>query len=179
MIWGKEKMSYHFLCGPSFYSSHFCCLIHYRLGKTLQALVAVAISHTDIQANSDKKSLVVCPASVVGHWVNEINRFFPGGALLAPIAYTGTAKARRASWSDCSTRCNVVVTSYSVLRTDVDLLESVLFDYCILDEGHLLKNPKTATAKASRRLKARHRLILTGEWNIAYSLDNCPPFFNL
>lgn len=129
----------------------------------MQALVAVAISHTDLQANNSKKTLVVCPASVVGHWVNEIKRFFPGGSVLAPIAYTGTAKARRASWSEYLSRCNVLVTSYSVLRTDVDLLENVLFDYCILDEGHLLKNPKTATAKASRRLKARHRLILTGE----------------
>ena len=147
------------------YSSHFLCLIHYRLGKTLQALVAVAISHADNQPNISKKTLVVCPASVVGHWVNEVKIFFPGDALLAPIAYTGSAKARRASWSDCLTRYNIVVTSYSVLRTDIDLLESILFDYCILDEGHLLKNPKTATAKASRRLKARHRLILTGECN--------------
>jgi len=132
----------------------------------LQALVAVAISHAD-QSNIRKNTLVVCPASVVGHWVNEIKRFFPRDALLAPIAYTGPAKVRRASWSEYLSRYNVVVTSYSVLRTDADLLENVLFDYCILDEGHLLKNPKTATAKASRRLKARHRLILTGEWNIA------------
>ena len=155
-------------------NNHLCCIVSlfsflfvdcsYRLGKTLQALVAVAISHADIEANMNKKTLVVCPASVVGHWVNEIKRFFPGGSLLEPIAYVGTSKARRASWRDCLTRCNVVVTSYSVLRTDIDLLESVLFDYCILDEGHLLKNPKTATAKASRRLKARHRLILTGKW---------------
>ena len=148
-----------------FYSSHFQCWIHYRLGKTLQALVAVAISHAHNQSSTSisKKTLVVCPASVVGHWVNEVNRFFPGDALLTPIAYTGSAKARRESWNDCLTRYNIVVTSYSVLRTDIDLLESVLFDYCILDEGHLLKNPKTATAKASRQLKARHRLILTGE----------------
>eukprot|EP00585_Thalassiosira_rotula_P006925 CAMPEP_0196148030 /NCGR_PEP_ID=MMETSP0910-20130528/26847_1 /TAXON_ID=49265 /ORGANISM="Thalassiosira rotula, Strain GSO102" /LENGTH=587 /DNA_ID=CAMNT_0041410623 /DNA_START=72 /DNA_END=1836 /DNA_ORIENTATION=- len=57
---------------------------------------------------------------------------------------------------------SIVVTSYSVLRSDINLLEDILWDWCILDEGHLLKNPKTSTAKASRRLKARHKLILTG-----------------
>ena len=135
--------------------------------------MAIAISHADVQSKNTKKSLVVCPASVVGHWVNEINRFFPGGALLLPVAYIGASKVRRASWKDCLARCNVVVTSYSVLRTDVDLLENILFDYCILDEGHLLKNPKTATAKASRRLRAHHRLILTGKQQIyTYSLSN-------
>lgn len=128
----------------------------------------MAISHSDLHVSNSKHSLVVCPASVVGHWVNEIDKFFPGGDVLIPIAYTGTVKERRAAWSGCLTRCNIIVTSYSVLRTDVDLLENVLWDYCILDEGHLLKNPKTATAKASRRLKARHRLILTGKLNRLY-----------
>ena len=119
MIWGKKILSSHCVCGVSF--THLISVFaHYRLGKTLQALVAVAISHTDIQANMNKQTLVVCPASVVGHWVNEIQRFFPRGALLKPIAYTGASKARRASWKDRSTRCNVVVTSYSVLRTDID-----------------------------------------------------------
>jgi len=55
-----------------------------------------------------------------------------------------------------------VVTSYSVLRSDVKQLASKSWIYCILDEGHLLKNPKTATAIAARRLRCRHKLILTG-----------------
>ena len=162
MIWGKTVT----LLFSSYVSSFLIMLIRSltnRLGKTLQSLVAVAISHSDSHASSKKKSLIVCPASVVGHWVNEIKRFFPKGLVLEPFAYTSATKTRRASWSESLTRCNVIITSYSVLRTDVDLLENILWDYCILDEGHLLKNPKTATAKASRRVKARHKLILTGK----------------
>ena len=163
-------------------------MIFFRLGKTLQSLVAVAISHcsdTD-ECPAPKRSLVVCPSTVVGHWVGEIRRFFPQSKVLSPFDFTGPAKSRRKAWDKESYNHNIVVTSYSVLRSDVDLLEKTIWDYCILDEGHLLKNPKTgeywldgftyseiyalliqlklflATAKASRRLKSHHRLILTG-----------------
>eukprot|EP00580_Thalassiosira_gravida_P017110 CAMPEP_0201673806 /NCGR_PEP_ID=MMETSP0494-20130426/35590_1 /ASSEMBLY_ACC=CAM_ASM_000839 /TAXON_ID=420259 /ORGANISM="Thalassiosira gravida, Strain GMp14c1" /LENGTH=761 /DNA_ID=CAMNT_0048155799 /DNA_START=260 /DNA_END=2545 /DNA_ORIENTATION=- len=142
------------------------------LGKTLQSLIAVAISHYDksVVSNdsadpsecSNKKSLVICPSSVVGHWVSEILRFFPSNEIFACFDFTGSAKTRRATWHKKFHMSNIVITSYSVLRSDINLLEDVLWDWCILDEGHLLKNPKTSTAKASRRLKARHKLILTG-----------------
>lgn len=52
--------------------------------------------------------------------------------------------------------------SYATLRSDVDFLKGVQWEYCILDEGHLLKNPKTKSAQAARALKAKHKLILTG-----------------
>jgi SNF2 family DNA or RNA helicase len=57
---------------------------------------------------------------------------------------------------------NFVVTSYSVLRGDLARLEKPVWEYCVLDEGHLLKNPKTATAMAARKIRSRHRLVLTG-----------------
>jgi len=57
---------------------------------------------------------------------------------------------------------NLVVTNYAILRNDIDQLSRIKWNYCILDEGHLLKNPKTATAKASRQIKCRHKLLLTG-----------------
>eukprot|EP00804_Cyclotella_cryptica_P029069 CCRYP_005261-RB/>CCRYP_005261-RB protein AED:0.02 eAED:0.02 QI:222/1/1/1/1/1/5/24/1992 len=134
------------------------------LGKTLQSLLAMAISHcssTD-QSGDTKRSLVVCPSTVVGHWVGEIRRFFPRSQVLSPFDFTGPIKVRRQFWDEEGHKHNIVITSYSVLRTDIDLLEKSTWDYCILDEGHLLKNPKTATAKASRRIKANHKLILTG-----------------
>jgi len=65
-------------------------------------------------------------------------------------------------WEQLHPSANIVLTSYSVLRSEIDALQKQAWCYCVLDEGHLLKNPKTATARASRRLKARHRLILTG-----------------
>ena len=164
------------------------------LGKSCQALVAVAIAHEDgrsrsaarrVVANSKPVSLIVCPASVVGHWVREIEKFFPRQCLLQPLCYAGTSLERRALRASVG-QYDVVVTSYSVLRADIDFLASFEYRCCILDEGHLLKNPQTgkknayphlqpiftarpslffrssATAKASKRIQALHKTILTG-----------------
>jgi hypothetical protein len=134
------------------------------LGKTLQALVAVALAHTDENKKSKNRdvSLVVCPSSVVGHWMNEIDKFFPHGQIFRPVAVMGTPSQRKAKMKDATISCNLVVTSYATLRSDIEDIASVNWLYCILDEGHLLRNPKTATARASRRLRSRHSLILTG-----------------
>ena len=112
------------------------------LGKTLQALVAVAISHLAC-VSSKPRSLVICPSSVVGHWLSEIQRFFPGNDIFAPLNYVGDARSRRRNWLEAFQKCNIIVTSYSVLRNDINILEDVSWEWIILDEGHLLKNPKT------------------------------------
>lgn len=138
------------------------------LGKTLQALVAVALLHDDGNKNpqNDPKnvppSLVVCPSSVVGHWMNEIKKFFPRGQIFRAVALVGTPSQRKETMKAILTSFNLVVTNYAVLRSDVEAISTVNWSYCVLDEGHLLRNPKTATARASRRLQSRHRLILTG-----------------
>ena len=55
-----------------------------------------------------------------------------------------------------------MILSYEVLRNDIDWLETLSFNYCILDEGHLIKNPSAKITQATKRIKATHRLILTG-----------------
>jgi len=132
------------------------------LGKTLQALVGVALSHLDADSGKRPKSLIVCPSSVVGHWVGEINRFFPAKDWFKPLAVHGSEGKRKALFREEFNRCDIIITSYSVLRRDIERLETTRWNYCILDEGHLLKNPKTLTSRASRRLKSDHKLVLTG-----------------
>ncbi|KAL3945300.1 MAG: hypothetical protein SGBAC_000648 [Bacillariaceae sp.] len=132
------------------------------LGKTLQALVSVALSHLDAESGERPKSLIVCPSSVVGHWVGEINRFFPAKEWFNPLALHGNEAKRKALFCEEFSKCDVIISSYSVLRRDIGMLETTRWNYCILDEGHLLKNPKTLTSRASRRLKSEHKLVLTG-----------------
>ncbi|CAB9497368.1 CHD3-type chromatin-remodeling factor [Seminavis robusta] len=135
------------------------------LGKTLQALIGIAISHVDACNDSmpeGPKSLVVCPASVVGHWEAEIERFFPNESIFTCLSLIGNAKERKALWESKARQCNIVVTSYSVLRADVAILTRQCWRFCCLDEGHLIRNRNTVTARASRRIRAHHKLILTG-----------------
>lgn len=57
---------------------------------------------------------------------------------------------------------DVVIMSYDILRNDLDELSQIDWNYCILDEGHVIKNGKTKITKAVKTIKANHRLILSG-----------------
>lgn len=109
--------------------------------KTIQALVCLALAHHD---NPVAKSLIVCPSTLVRHWVSEVDRFFGGEATIFKVLpLVGNGGTRKALWHKNAGCCNIVVTSYSTLRSDVTSLCSTDWKYCVLDEGHLLKNPKT------------------------------------
>jgi TATA-binding protein-associated factor len=134
------------------------------LGKTLQALIGVALGHDKYGHNNYPRSIVVCPATIVSHWVSEIRRFFPGDrAVLTPDAVIGDSAKRTKFWSTfAESKVNIVVVSYSTMRSDISHIAKTKWIYCILDEGHVLRNPKTATAAASRLIPSRHRLVLSG-----------------
>jgi SNF2 family DNA or RNA helicase len=88
-------------------------------GKTLQALVGMAIT-SDNLADGDKTehtSLIVCPSTVVGHWVARSISFSPDGPSSARFITQG-ASERKSIWSNTMPRCNIVVTSYC-LRSDM------------------------------------------------------------
>lgn len=115
-------------------------------GKTLQALIAVALAHLDHSGvlDSRKTSLIVCPTSLVGHWMSEIKRVFNRDSLFHTICIGGRFSQRKELWRGLSSATtNLVVTSYTHLRSDIDLWSHCDWEYCVLDEGHLLKNPTT------------------------------------
>jgi len=131
------------------------------LGKTLQALVSISLAHE--KGSGAAVSLVVAPSTLTSHWIREVHQFFPGSGIFRPIEIIGAKSARTKLWKSLSkTGYNLVITSFSVLRSDVEELANRKFAACVLDEGHLLRNPKTATARASRRICADHKLILSG-----------------
>lgn len=121
-------------------------LLDMGTGKSVQALVAVALAHYDIfdsNRMSQPRSLVVCPSTLVGHWTEEIKKYFPDQSIFRSLSLVGNRSERQALWNGKGGLFNMVITSYAVLRSDIDYLECEQFCYCILDEGHLLKNPKT------------------------------------
>ncbi|XP_038211713.1 TATA-binding protein-associated factor 172 [Zerene cesonia] len=132
------------------------------LGKTLQSIVVVASSHFE-RAQADAPalpSLVVCPPTLTGHWVFEVNKFIQT-KYLKPLQYVGPPVERERLRAHVR-RYNLIVASYDIVRKDIDFFSSIKWNYCILDEGHVIKNGKTKAFKAIKQLVANHRLILSG-----------------
>ena len=126
------------------------------LGKTLQALVWLTMAGAERTGDSRKPSLIVCPTSLVDNWAAEAARFTPWLKV-----GTMTGADRHARWKDVQ-GLDVVVTSYALMRRDIDLYEPIEFLSVILDEAQHIKNQSTQNAHAAKRLRAAHRFVLTG-----------------
>ncbi|KAF2288111.1 hypothetical protein GH714_004452 [Hevea brasiliensis] len=134
------------------------------LGKTLQASAIVASDIAERRTSSSNEdiqpSLIVCPSTLVGHWAFEIEKYIDV-SVISTLQYTGSAQ-ERTSLREQFDKHNVIITSYDVIRKDIDVLGQFLWNYCILDEGHIIKNAKSKITAAVKQLKAQHRLILSG-----------------
>lgn len=118
------------------------------LGKTLQV-----ISLLSARPIEGKPNLVVCPASVVPVWREEIQKHFP--ELETDVLKTGNdfvLHDRPVIW----------LASYTQLRKHRALLPKVEFGYAVLDEGQFIKNPDAKVTQTTYAIKSRHRLVLTG-----------------
>ena len=104
------------------------------------------------------KSLIVCPASLVYNWESEVNRFAPDLSVLAVV---GEQKKREQLLSGYE-NYHIIITSYDLLKRDIDLYESCKFRYCIVDEAQYIKNMMTRVSKAVKRIRADFRFALTG-----------------
>ncbi|KAF8117364.1 hypothetical protein N665_0011s0084 [Sinapis alba] len=134
------------------------------LGKTLQASAIVASDAAERRGSTDEpdvfSSIIVCPSTLVGHWAFEIEKYIDL-SLLSVLQYVGSAQ-NRVSLREQFNNHNVIITSYDVVRKDADYLTQFSWNYCILDEGHIIKNAKSKVTSAVKQLKAQHRLILSG-----------------
>ena len=120
------------------------------LGKTVQAL-AFLRAH-----QGDGPALVVCPTSLVTNWENEARKFTPELKTLVLEGSDRTARFKSIADVD------MVITSYALLRRDIDTLREINFSTAVLDEAQHIKNPETQNAQAAFALRATHRFVLTG-----------------
>ncbi|KAF9265748.1 hypothetical protein L218DRAFT_997145 [Marasmius fiardii PR-910] len=137
------------------------------LGKTLQSICILASKHSErVQRYKETKSpdavhlpsLIICPPTLTGHWYYEILKYVDN---LKPVLYTGNARERTKLLPQLKSY-DVVITSYEVVRNDINNLEDIRWLYCILDEGHIIKNAKTKLTKAVKSIQSQHRVILSG-----------------
>jgi superfamily II DNA or RNA helicase len=122
------------------------------LGKTIQILAFLARR----PKKGKLPSIVVAPKSLVFNWLDEAARFVPD---LNVVAYAGPGRAKL--FQDLA-KADLVVTTYGAVRTDIDRLQEIEFDVAIVDEAQAIKNPESKSALATKRLRSRHQLALTG-----------------
>lgn len=131
------------------------------------------LSKNDSSLVASKATLIICPASLVHHWKNEIDNHVKAGRLSVYL-YHGPNRQKNAA---ILASHDVVVTTYSLVSKEIPVQEdpekpskvcasapllSVAWDRVVLDEAHNIKNPKVQTSMAVCRLRARARWAVTG-----------------
>ncbi|NMI01041.1 DEAD/DEAH box helicase [Pseudonocardia acidicola] len=126
------------------------------LGKTVQLLALETHERAD---GSIGPTLLLCPMSLVGTWQREAARFAPG---LRVHVHHGIGRVRGEELSSAVADADLVISTYATATRDIDELAGVDWRRVVLDEAQAIKNSLAAPARAVRRLRARHRIALTG-----------------
>lgn len=119
------------------------------LGKTLQSLAFTKLI-------SAKRVLIFCPMTLKGSWAEEIDKWIPGSTL---TVIGGDKKKRKEQWKQDT---QYYVCNYHLLLRDLEEIKEIAWDVIIADEATTLSNPKAKTTEAIKKLKAKHKVALTG-----------------
>ena len=122
------------------------------LGKTIQILSAI-LYYKENNLLEDKTALIIVPPTLISNWENEIKKFTPD---LKYLIYHGSNRTFTLETYD------IILTSYGVVRLDLDMFVDQRWFLCIIDEAQNIKNPNTEQTKAIKSVDARSKVALTG-----------------
>lgn len=127
------------------------------LGKTLQTIAQlVHIKNCRAENEEHRPSLIVVPTSLVFNWEQEFEKFAP---TLKVFTYTGSNRNKtNENWY----QYDAIITTYGIVRNDIEYLMNCMFNYIILDESHNIKNPTSKIYRAVMLLKGGQYLALSG-----------------
>lgn len=126
------------------------------LGKTVQVIAYLAAKR---DSGTEKKTLLVCPMSIIGNWSREFARFAPS---LRVHTHHGQGRCSGDEFSRMLDGNDIVITSYQTVQRDENLLVTYSWDCVVLDEAQNIKNHATRQARAVRKIPASERIALTG-----------------
>ncbi|NJL75367.1 MAG: DEAD/DEAH box helicase [Saprospiraceae bacterium] len=122
------------------------------LGKTLQTIALLASAYKE--KGGDKPSLIIMPKSLLYNWEREVSRFAP--QLTTYVFHSPERELETAL------KNNLIFTTYSIARNEIERLKDIPFLYVILDESQNIKNINALTTKAIMLLESEYRLALSG-----------------
>lgn len=128
-----------------------CCIADdMGLGKTIQVISLILKLKEENRLK--QPVLVVCPTTLMGNWKRELNTFSPS---LNVLTYHGFNR-------EFSTNCDVILTTYAILRIDLEKFQKTNWDLLIIDEAQNIKNPSTSQTQAIKAIKANMKVAMTG-----------------
>ncbi|WP_282038588.1 DEAD/DEAH box helicase [Saccharicrinis aurantiacus] len=146
------------------------------LGKTLQTITLLLNIYKPSEHNPDNThpisegiegfntsniaaSLIVMPTSLIHNWLNEFRKFAPS---LKVYVYSGQKRLRSKEIGNIIRHYHVVLSSYGVIRNDIEYIKHYNFEYFILDESQYIKNPTSKIYQAVSQVECNKKLVLTG-----------------
>ncbi|MCL1937990.1 MAG: DEAD/DEAH box helicase [Candidatus Azobacteroides sp.] len=161
-----QKQGFYWL--SHLHKLHFggCLADDMGLGKTLQTIALLDTIYSNAKQSALQTSghfipasLVVVPTSLLHNWKNELQKFAPD---LKAYIHAGNKRLRTIDIDKIFNWYQVIITSYSTVRNDIEYLSLYSFYYVILDESQYIKNPDSILYGAVKSLNASHRLVITG-----------------
>ena len=147
-----QKIGYSWLVQNIKYN--FGCILadDMGLGKTVQVLTAI-LHFKELNPLDSEPSLIIVPPTLLSNWENEIKKFTPS---LSYYIYHGSN--RTFPFEDY----DIMLTSYGVIRLDLDMFADKKWFICVIDEAQNIKNPNTQQTKAIKGVPAYNKIALTG-----------------
>lgn len=148
-----QQRGFEWMCLMAEAGGSICLADDMGLGKTLQTIAFLTYR---IEQQMDARHLVVCPASLMYNWQQELEKFAP---TIQVQIYHGS---QRQASTISQKQIQILITSYGTARQDAALLNSVCFDTIVVDESHYIKNPAAQITKAVSELRSLQRIALSG-----------------
>src|SRR3989339_881337 len=154
-----QKAGYDWLCFLNKSGFNGILADDMGLGKTLQTL-SLFQKIKDEKNKNTKPLLVITPTSLVFNWKNEIQKFTPN---LKVYVHHGTKRINsNQKIQEIIKNNDLIITTYGVLKNDLELFSKITFEYIVLDEAHIIKNPQSINAKSVCSLNGKNKLAISG-----------------
>ncbi len=147
-----QKIGYSWLVQNTRYGFGSILADDMGLGKTLQVLTTI-LHFKENNSLETIPTLIIVPPTLISNWENEIKKFTP---TLTYYIYHGSNRTFPLEEYD------IILTSYGVVRLDLDMFLDTKWRICVIDEAQNIKNPNTQQTKAIKEIKARTKIALTG-----------------
>lgn len=121
------------------------------LGKTIQTIAFLL-------SEKNKQSIVITPTALIYNWKSEFEKFAPD--LKVGVVYSN--KEKRLKTLQKYKDYDVILTTYTTYKNDMEEYKNLKFDYLIIDEAQNIKNPDSVITHAIKNINAKSKFALTG-----------------